>query len=295
MAKWNKLIITEAGYQLSAQTLAEKKIQYTHAQTTDKDMSAMTADQLKAITKLDSVMQDLPVGTISVQDDHTVNVPVKVVNKDLTTDYLLYGLALFAKPADGDEILYGILTASKPDLIPGQTGATVTGTSFKLKVHVGDAQNVNIIISPDGSVSNDELDGILKNYILVTDLDARFKNYYTKQEVDNEIKNVTPKLPDNLVTLSDDNVSVKATTKDGEQTGVFVTQETLDKLAKDTEVVHRNPDTGKATDRVDFAQSNLTIDGNPAPVIVLVADKEAAIAGGKQHPTYAYVWGKDLS
>lgn len=291
MAKWNKLIITDAGYQLSAQTLAEQKIQYTHVQTTDKDMSAMTNDQLKALTKLDSVVQDLPVGTISVQDDHTVNVPVKVINQDLTTDYLLYGLALYAKPADGDEILYGILTASKPDLIPAQTGATVTGTNFKLKVHVGDAANVNIVISPDGSVSNDELDGILKNYILGTDLDERFKDYYTKEEVDNAIKNSTPDLPSGLVSLSDDNTTVTATTKDGVQTGVWVTQAKLDSLAKDAEVVKKNPDTGEVTEPVNFGATNpINHAGDMYLGAHQSADEDTAVAAAKAATMPGFFW-----
>ena len=170
MAKWNQLVITDAGYQLSAKTLAGTKIQYTHAQTTDKDMSALTSDELKSVTKLDSVVQDLSVGIITVQDDHTVNIPVKVSNQDVTADYLLCGLAIFAKPVDGDEILYGIATAVSPDLMVAQNGSTVVGTNFKLKVHVGSAANVNIVISPDGSVSNEELEGILKSYVLTSEL-----------------------------------------------------------------------------------------------------------------------------
>lgn len=173
MAKWNQIVITDAGYQLSAQTLAGKRIQYTHAQTTDKDMSAMTSDQLKAVTKLDDVVQDLSIGIVTVQDDHTVNVPVTVANQDLAADYLLSAMAIYAKPVDptdGDEILYGIATAVTPDLIPKQDGTTVVGTNFKLKLHVGRADNVAIIITPDGSVSNDELMGILKNYLTQDDL-----------------------------------------------------------------------------------------------------------------------------
>ncbi|MCT3567622.1 hypothetical protein EFR94_09515 [Levilactobacillus brevis] len=173
MAKWNQIVITDAGYQLSAQTLAGKRIQYTHAQTTDKDMSAMTSDQLKAVTKLDDVVQDLSIGIVTVQDDHTVNVPVTVANQDLAADYLLSAMAIYAKPVDptdGDEILYGIATAVTPDLIPKQDGTTVVGTNFKLKLHVGRADNVEIIITPDGSVSNDELMGILKNYLTQADL-----------------------------------------------------------------------------------------------------------------------------
>ncbi|MCY9807018.1 hypothetical protein OXT66_05565 [Lentilactobacillus senioris] len=171
MAKWNKIVITNAGYQLSAATLAGNTISYTRAQTTDKDMSGLTSEQLKEITKLESVAQDLPLGTVSVQDDHTVNVPIKVMNSDLQEDYLLYGIAIFAKIEGGEEILYGIATSVNPDLIPAQNGSTVVGTTFKVKLHVGDAANVTIVVSPDGSVSNEELESILNNYVLTSDLD----------------------------------------------------------------------------------------------------------------------------
>lgn len=170
MAKWNKIVITNAGYQLSAATLAGNTIRYTRAQTTDKDMSGLTSEQLKEITKLESVVQDLPLGTVSVQDDHTVNVPIKVMNSDLQEDYLLYGIAIFAKIEGGEEILYGIATSVNPDLIPAQNGSTVVGTTFKVKLHVGDAANVTIVVSPDGSVSNEELESILNNYVLTSDL-----------------------------------------------------------------------------------------------------------------------------
>lgn len=188
MAKWNKIVITNAGYQLSAETLAGKSIQYTHAQTTDKDMSNLTSDQLKAITSLDSIVQDLSLGTVSVQDDHTVNVPIKVMNNDLQEDYLLYGIAIFAKVEGGEEILYGIATSVDPDLIPAQNGSTIVGTTFKVKLHVGDASNVTIIISPDGSISNEELSGILKSYVLTSDLD----------------KLIAEKIPDTLADITKD-------------------------------------------------------------------------------------------
>lgn len=188
MAKWNQLVITDAGYQLSAKTLGGTKIQYTHAQTTDKDMTAFTADELKAVTKLGSVVQDLPVGVVTVQDDHTVSVPVKVSNQDVTADYLLCGLAIFAKPEDGDEILYGIATAASPDLMVAQNGSTVVGTNFMLKVHVGSAANVNIVISPDGSVSNEELAGTLKKYVLLSELAKQLPSDIAHTAEDNEFK-----------------------------------------------------------------------------------------------------------
>lgn len=185
MAKWNKLVITDAGYQLSAETIGGKHIQYTHAQTTSTDMTSMTSDQLKALTELPNVAQDLPVGVIAVEDDHTVDIPVSVSNNGLKEDYLLYGLAVFAKPEDGDEILYGVATAIKPELIPAFDKATYTGVNFRLQVHVGNSENVTIVIAPDDAVTNAELDARLKNYPTVTEIGSLLPDDIARTGADN--------------------------------------------------------------------------------------------------------------
>ncbi|VDG32895.1 hypothetical protein [Lactobacillus brevis] [Lactiplantibacillus mudanjiangensis] len=157
MAKWNQLVITDAGYQLSAQSVSGQQVQFTHASTTATDMSKLSSDDLKALTGIENVVQDFKVGNITVQDDHTVDIPVKVINQDLESDYLLYAIALYAKPVNGEEVMYGIATATVADLIPAQNGTTVTGTTFNFKTHIGAAASVNIVISPTDSVTYEEL------------------------------------------------------------------------------------------------------------------------------------------
>lgn len=175
MAKWNDAVITTAGMALSATTLAGKKIKYTHVQTTDADLSQMTEDEIKAMTAFDNVVQDLNVGTVSVQDDHTVNIPVQITNQDIDKDYNLYGMALYAEPADGgDEIIYSVIVATVPDLIPAKGGSTVTGTDFNFKTHVSDASKVDITVIQTAGVTNEQLTNVLKDYPKTTEISSNY-------------------------------------------------------------------------------------------------------------------------
>lgn len=65
--------------------------------------------------------------------------------------------------------------------------------------------------------------------------------------------------------------------------------------ANDTNVVHRNPDTGRATDTTDFPYKGLTVDGYPIIPLVLVPDRATAITKTAQYPNYAFMYGKELS
>ncbi|MCE6038156.1 pyocin knob domain-containing protein [Levilactobacillus brevis] len=60
-------------------------------------------------------------------------------------------------------------------------------------------------------------------------------------------------------------------------------------------VVHRNPDTGRATDTTDFPYKGLTVDGYPIIPLVLVPDRATAITKTAQYPNYAFMYGKELS
>lgn len=60
-------------------------------------------------------------------------------------------------------------------------------------------------------------------------------------------------------------------------------------------VVHRSPDTGRATDATDFPYKDLTVDGYPVIPFVLVPDRKTALAKTAQYPNYAFMYGKELN
>ncbi|QBJ03313.1 scaffold protein [Lactobacillus phage 3-SAC12] len=176
MAKWNDVVITDMGMQLSAQTLAGKKIVYTHAQTTDLDLSGKTPDQIQAMTELTSVKQDIPISSISVNDKETVKIFVKITNEGVKQDYMLYGLAVFAKIDDNPEVLYEVVTAQKPDLVPALTGTTLSGINFSLLTHVAKSENASIVVGAGGLNEDEVLE-------LINDHTIDLSDYVTQQQL----------------------------------------------------------------------------------------------------------------
>lgn len=169
MAKWKPLVITEEGYQLNALTIAGKTVRFTRAVTSTTDLSAKTKDELSKLTTIEDVVQDLPVDRQTVQDDHTVVVPITILNsanhENVMEDYQLYTIGLYAKPldtSDGSEKLFGIVTASIPDLIPAFDGTAINDVKVKIKVRVGKAENVDITFSDEDVVRKDDLADYVK-------------------------------------------------------------------------------------------------------------------------------------
>jgi len=66
-------------------------------------------------------------------------------------------------------------------------------------------------------------------------------------------------------------------------------------MADDSKVVHRSPDTGRATDATDFPYKDLKVDGYPVIPFVLVPDRKTALAKTAQYPNYAFMYGKELN
>jgi hypothetical protein len=64
----------------------------------------------------------------------------------------------------------------------------------------------------------------------------------------------------------------------------------LDAKADDTKVVHRNPDTGTATDKTDFNTDDLTVNKNPVVPIVMVADEATAKSKSAADPSTIYLY-----
>jgi len=177
MAKFNPQIITYAGYQMITQAIGEHKLTFTHAITSSTDISRSTKDEIRAMTSLTNNQQDLPLGMISTDDTNKVNIPVKITNVDskgnalVTSDYQMYALGLYAKVDDQPEQLYSVVAATDPELITAYDGKSMMSVTLTLNTHVSSTDNVIIQVTPDGSVSMEDLEAALSKYVLKDDFD----------------------------------------------------------------------------------------------------------------------------
>ncbi|MBT9671745.1 hypothetical protein GPK34_06840 [Secundilactobacillus kimchicus] len=221
MSKYNDTILTTVGNQYAEQAAnGGFSFKITRAESTADDMSGLSEDDLRTLKKLPNPVQE---GSIVGADDRGKGLKgtaVTWLNTGLEKSYTINAVALYAK-ADGseDEVLYAVATAKDGhgQYMPDFKDKVTLQFGLTIVVIVGNTDNVTVQFDPAGLATikfvEDAIAGIdLSKYVLKDDLETL--------------------LPKGIVSLSDDNQHVTATTKDGEQTGVFVTPAMLDALNK---------------------------------------------------------------
>lgn len=167
--------LTEAGRSLATGTLGGlDKIQFTRAVASSHDYSATPVNDLKKLTSIEDVQQTVEYSRIIKKDDTTLTMRVDFPSKDVTTAYSLYTVGFYARPENGDEILYGVLPSSLPDYIAAYDGKSNLNDSFQTDTTVSDADNVLITVSQAGSLNEADLDAIFasKHIATVEDIKA---------------------------------------------------------------------------------------------------------------------------
>lgn len=161
--------LTEAGRSLATGTLGGlDKIQFTRAVASSHDYSATPVNDLKKLTSIEDVQQTVEYSRIIKKDDTTLTMRVDFPSRDVTTAYSLYTVGFYARPENGDEILYGVLPSSLPDYIAAYDGKSNLNDSFQTDTTVSDADNVLITVSQAGSLNEADLDAIFASKHIAT-------------------------------------------------------------------------------------------------------------------------------
>lgn len=275
MSKYNDTILTTEGTRL-ATLAANGKTHYviTRAVATGDDLSDLTDEQLAALTKLPNEVQE---GSIVEQvddpggSDGVIGTRVQFMNQGLNKSYSMNALGVYAKEDGHDqEVLFSVMTAEDQhaQYMPDFADKVVLRFGITIFVIVGDKANVTVKLDPDGLATikfvEDAIAGIPK---------PDMTEYYSKKESDDLL---SKKVVDN----GDDSMNLN---------GKRIMP------ANDANVVHRSPDTGRATDATDFPYKDLKVDGYPVIPFVLVPDRATAITKTAQYPNYAFMYGKELS
>lgn len=161
--------LTEAGRSLATGTLGGlDKIQFTRAVASSHDYSATPVNDLKKLTSIEDVQQTVEYSRIIKKDDTTLTMRVDFPSRDVTTAYSLYTVGFYARPENGDEILYGVLPSSLPDYIAAYDGKSNLNDSFQTDTTVSGADNVLITVSQAGSLNEADLDAIFASKHIAT-------------------------------------------------------------------------------------------------------------------------------
>lgn len=164
--------LTDKGRELAASTLGGlDKITFTHAVASSHDYSSASVTELKLLTDIEDVKQSVEYSHVTKKDATTVSMRVDFPSKDVSTPYSLYTVGFYARPDNGDEILYAVLPSSIADYIPAYDGHSNITESFTTSTTVSDADNVMITVSQAGMLTEDDLEEILTSKHYATEVE----------------------------------------------------------------------------------------------------------------------------
>ena len=161
MAVWNGTVTTQLGLNLIAKVVAGKtNLDFTVIRTSDK---VYIGSDLTAVTALDNVKQEIAVSQVSVENNSTVSVKGLITNTNLSNQYSLDTIGLYATDPDLGEILFSITTASTPDIVPAKSNTNTTSVVVNILSTVTDSSKVTLTVASPAVATVAMLDDLKKN------------------------------------------------------------------------------------------------------------------------------------
>ena len=125
MAKYQRIVTTEAGLQLLEAAYTGGTVEFTALKTGAGVYTG--AEDLAAATALKSVRQSFGISGV-FKEGTQIKVRAVITNTGLTTGYGITEIGLFAKDKSGKEILYAVILAEVEDYLPPYSVAPTTIT-----------------------------------------------------------------------------------------------------------------------------------------------------------------------
>ena len=142
MGSFNGFILTNDGKKLLEEALTGKRLVFTKFQFGDGE----TTDDPKEVTELVNVNKETTINQIENSGNGQVMLKVIIDNKDSDTGYYIKEIGVFAKCADGEEVLYAYNKAMKPDYLPVYNGTNLVELEYQNYITIAQIEDVTAII-----------------------------------------------------------------------------------------------------------------------------------------------------
>ncbi|QHJ81853.1 MAG: hypothetical protein [Bacteriophage sp.] len=201
MSKYNKTILTNAGFDLAARASSGKaKFTITRAATSTEKLASKSISELQQLTTLPSLMQYGEISNVADSaQDKSIVIGTELIfnNKDLSTSYNINTIGLYAKEDGSDkEFLYALTTAVEPETMPDFKDKVLFKFNLTMFVVVGQTDNVSVNVTDNGVVTQEQLAKVVQTLPQKQDL----TNLYNK--INTDIKNLSA-----LNSVSGNNIS----------------------------------------------------------------------------------------
>lgn len=163
MSKWEKGVMTAKGNALLTKLHSGTTLSLTRAVT---GAGAVTSDEIRNLTAIPDERQTLAFSTKSYPKDGQVAVPLKLTNSNVTEEYKMTCVGIYAMDPDEGEILYMAAKTAVNEEITVPTPAENPSFTYVWTFYVkyGQADSVTITVDPSASVTVEEMQAVLADH-----------------------------------------------------------------------------------------------------------------------------------
>ena len=164
MNTWEKATTTKKAIALNTKLHSGTTLSLTRAVA---GAGTVDVDTLPDQTSVTDERQELVFSAHSYPEEGLCAVPLKLYNNDVETGYKVTQIGVYAFDPDEGEILYLIAQAkaNKGTDVPSKTEMPGYASTWTFYVEYGMADGVTITVDPAGSVTPDDVNGIVRQYI----------------------------------------------------------------------------------------------------------------------------------
>lgn len=169
-----KLMITNSGKELISGLIAETiSVNFTKIALSEYNYASADLQNLKDLAE---VRQSIPISDVTRVDSSTVEIIAVTDNTPLVSGYYVRALGVYAKTADGKEVLFAVsIEPDNPDYLPPFGGKTVSSITYRLRIKVDNADQINIDVDPGAYVTVEQLNNIR------AEMEKKIKTHDTNQ------------------------------------------------------------------------------------------------------------------
>lgn len=162
-------VMTDAGVALAAQLLnSTNEIKAFRAEASDEVHYTDNEDTIAGLTELGSVKQEGVIQALVPDQQNKSSIQIDFHQDQIDADYTLSTVGLYATDKNGTEALYAVECLKHPQYMAKDSNSSVN--TQLLHIVVGNIQNVNLTVSPAGTVSNAQLQTVLADYVQTSEL-----------------------------------------------------------------------------------------------------------------------------
>lgn len=159
MGSYNKTIITNSGYQAISEAIASgQALAFTTAKTSSYQIPSGT--NIAAMTELQDIEQSIELPTPTVYNETVVQVYARFSNTNVTTEYPINAIGVYASVAGGVEVLFAVSTAITPDIQPVFDENAPSAFIFNIQMIISNAASITFAVNDSGTATVSDINRI---------------------------------------------------------------------------------------------------------------------------------------